>query len=380
MQRRTLLTSLSAVGTVAITGCSNIRSEPPSDVEQESEDTVESDDGSDDETTSEDSDSESKKYNSEVIFETDEGIENWNSSGETLYLRNEHLYAIDVDGRERWSFNLGSGGSVPAIIDESVIVSTEDALYAINQNDGSTIWTYSADGGIHQRGPAAIEEDTAYIWENSHITAINLSNGSKRWKLLLQYIHSDPAVTDGTVFVGKTDGTFYAIDASSGEVVWSQNLPNSGEGSTTPPVAQDDTVYALSLTESYETVITALAMDDGTEQWSTMLNSRSRQRPVLGEGTLYIADHTNTLYAINTTDGSTLWEFNTDGRAFGSIVLLNETVYAGTNDGTMHAVNRREGTERWQFSPGPTSVIQPGSQDGVIYASLENKLYKFSVE
>jgi outer membrane protein assembly factor BamB len=288
------------------------------------------------------------------------------------------LFAIGVDGREKWSVDLEGGtSSVPGITNESVFISTESTLYAFNRNDGSKTWTFS--GSLSQRGPTPTGDDAVYVVNALSITAVNVRDGSKRWDFQPEYIDSEPAVADGSVYVADASATFYAIDASSGDQVWSQPLPSSSNGSTTAPVTGDDTVFALSLTDSYESRVTALAIADGTTRWSITLDRRARQRPAVRDGVLYIGDSSNTLYAIDTTDGSTLWQFSTNGDAHGSIAILDETVCVGTSEGTVHAVSRNDGTEQWRFNPGPAVTTDPVAHEGTIYTSLANKLYRLEV-
>ena len=384
LSRRKLLGALGAGSVITLAGCSSdsgtpdnsgtdpstssprSTSEQPTNTPRSTETANRSEEGSD---------SASKGYNSELIFETEDSLSRPKPDGETLYASTDQLFAIGVNGREEWSVDLEGGtSSVPGITTESVFISTQSDLYAISRNDGSKTWTFS--GNLSQRGPTPTGDDAVYVIDALSITAVNVSDGTERWQFRPEYIDSAPAVADGTVYVADASATFYAIDASSGDQVWSQPLPNSSNGSTTAPVIGDDTVFALSLTDSYESRITALSMADGTRQWSITLSRRARQRPAVQDGVLYIGDSSSTLYAIDTTDGSTLWQFSTDGHTHGSVDVLEETVCAGTSEGTVHAVNRDDGTEQWQFNPGPPVTSDPVAHEGVIYASIANRLYR----
>lgn len=344
----------------------------PTETTRAPETTEDADDGSDAGTAAPEA---------ELLFETESDLSEPNPDGETLYASSDQLFALGVDGRDQWSVDLdGETTSVPGLTPDAVFISTRETLSAIDRTDGSTMWTFSSDRTLWQRGPTPTGAGAVYVRNGLTIAAINVRDGSKRWQFQPEYIDTEPAVADGTVYVPDASGTCYAVDAESGEERWRQPLPRSAEGSTTAPVTGPNTVFALSLTESYESTVTALAMADGTERWHTTLNARARQRPAVRDGVLYIGDSDSTLYAIDTTDGSTLWQARTDGHAHGSVTVRGETVYVGTNDGTVHAVDRSDGTERWRVTPGPAVTADPVAHDGRVFVSLGNRLYGLDVE
>ena len=114
----------------------------------------------------------------------------------------------------------------------------------------------------------------------------------------------------------------------------------------------------------------------GIEEWRFGAGGNvSIWRPGIGpDGTIYMSDQVDTLYALN-EDGSTKWTFNlTDGNDY--MPGVDRT--GGPNDGTIYsdifgsslvAINP-DGTEKWRFliSPGSdvdsTPTVGP---DGVIY-------------
>ncbi len=67
-------------------------------------------------------------------------------------------------------------------------------------------------------------------------------NATQRWRFPTGLVLGSPAVGgDGTVFVGSTDGNFYAIDGQSGQLKWKFNVGQPVNSS--PAIGSDGTVY-----------------------------------------------------------------------------------------------------------------------------------------
>jgi outer membrane protein assembly factor BamB len=54
-----------------------------------------------------------------------------------------------------------------------------------------------------------------------NLCAIDAVKGTLVWEAPISIGFSSPAVADGDIFVGATDGTFYALDAATGSRLWS---------------------------------------------------------------------------------------------------------------------------------------------------------------
>jgi outer membrane protein assembly factor BamB len=80
--------------------------------------------------------------------------------------------------------------------------------------------------------------------------------GTVKWKYLTGgYVRSSPAVANGVVYIGSSDGSLYALDASTGAVLWSYTIGGGLPVFSSPTVvngvvylaAADDHVYAFGL-------------------------------------------------------------------------------------------------------------------------------------
>jgi outer membrane protein assembly factor BamB len=234
------------------------------------------------------------------------------------------VYALDAaTGDERWRFvtHGGTPGS-PAVADGTVFFTTETVfdpdeadttpsrLYAVDAATGAERWhvdlgpgetSFSspavADGGVYV-GVTAPETNTGY-W-----LAVDAATGLERWRFPTPTSgtwNSSPAIGDGLVYVsGVEDFTLYALDAESGEEVWSFK---TGGGLYAPPAIAGVVVYVHG---NFDPRLVALNATSGQELWALPVGGGSSSAIV--DGKIYVSGAGH-LYAISSKDDPAAVEF-----------------------------------------------------------------------
>ncbi len=173
----------------------------------------------------------------------------------TIYMGSNYgkFRAFNSDGSEKWGLDIGAVESSPAIgADGTVYVgSSDNNLYAINPN-GTQKWAFNTSGPIYA-SPAIGEDGTIYIGSfDANFYAVN-PDGTEKWHIQIKdflgaFQHSDsPAIgADGTIYVTAADtaaNTFkkylYAINPD-GSVEW-RFYADVIQGP--PAIADDGTIY-----------------------------------------------------------------------------------------------------------------------------------------
>jgi len=139
-------------------------------------------------------------------------------------------------------------------------------------------------------------------------------------------IATDPAVVDGTVYVGSHDDHVYALDATDGSELWAAD---HGIEETAPAVV-DGTVYLA----THPGVI-ALSATDGTQRWSAELSGAELSAPSVVGGTVYLGLWDDNVYALDAADGTEQWRFDTGDDLPGSPAVADGTVFIATEGGTL---------------------------------------------
>lgn len=160
----------------------------------------------------------------------------------TIYIGSTdgYLYAINPDGSLRWSFQTSITTSSAVIGADGTICVGEGPFNAISP-DGQLKWSLpvwsSASPAIGSNGDIFVTDTNLY-----NLVAIS-ANGVIKWTFPIPGSRSSPAIgSDGTIYVGSSDGNLYAINCDSGGLadspwpMFHHDVKHSGRASeTTPP-------------------------------------------------------------------------------------------------------------------------------------------------
>jgi parallel beta-helix repeat protein len=114
-----------------------------------------------------------------------------------------------------------SGPAIYEGMTYGAIVNPEGYSTVFALDNGMRIWEQTLDG-VTEASPA-VAYGTIYIPTDNNAFALNATDGSVKWSRPMngEYSISSPAVADGRVFFGLDNGYIYALDASTGDLIWS---------------------------------------------------------------------------------------------------------------------------------------------------------------
>ena len=161
------------------------------------------------------------------------------------YIANSDLFAFDAsNGRRLWRVSVATSGlaTTPTVADGSIFMMAQGDIGAYRPGSGARAWALGVGSADNESAPAVahgtvfIGSDYGYLW------AIDDRTGDLRWLTTLGGpVSSSAAVANGVVYV--TADRLYALDESSGEILWSGPLGSCGPTSSSPAVV-DGVVYA----------------------------------------------------------------------------------------------------------------------------------------
>jgi len=150
------------------------------------------------------------------------------------------------------------------------------------------------------------------------LSAANVGGLGLRWSFQTGgIVSSSPAVATGMVYVGSGDKNLYALNASTGMLLWQYT--------------------------------TGGAVGD----------------PAVANGVVYVNSDDKNLYALNASTGGLLWQYTTGG-VFFSPTVANGVVYFGSEDGNLYALNASTGALLWKY-PTAEGVGSAAVGNGVVY-------------
>lgn len=193
-----------------------------------------------------------------------------------------------------------------------------------------------------QAGVSAIGFDGETAWKTSVAAEVVLS----------------PTITDERLYV-RTGDSYLAIEKESGEVDWEQSAPAQFTGedrlalmNVTPAVDDDVAVFPDG------NGVTAVGRTDGEKRWQTELDT-IRSCPVIADGSVFVSDVKQGVYALELASGSKRWHWPGTG-CWSPPSVTSDRVYA-TEKSDVVALDLRTGELVWRTGEhGLHGSIQSG--------------------
>ncbi|MFB6180221.1 MAG: PQQ-binding-like beta-propeller repeat protein [Halorientalis sp.] len=304
---------------------------------------------------------------------------------DTVYILSNRatVRAFDLDGNQQWSTHVGYGDTDGglALAGDTLIVAN-DKLVALDTADGSELWSETDQVGS---GPTVVD-DTVYVMSGDGMIARAVDDGSKRW-LVSKNSTQAPAVVDGTLVGSDDNDDVFALDAATGDQLWTYDTSDFGQIGNSPTIA-DGTVYlATAVGTGEQGSVRALDLDDGSEQWVAMQSSQQYGSVAVADGTVFTIDNLGRqLTALDADTGDQLWTGGIDYAAHGGPVVADGSVYVLGGE-TVRGFDAESGTELFRHGvSGDSDEVQTSGTinysssiaiyDGALYVAYKNTLYK----
>jgi outer membrane protein assembly factor BamB len=155
----------------------------------------------------------------------------------------------------------------------------------------------------------------------------------------------------GLVFVGTSQGRFWALDTGTGAVVWAHVEP---DGFHSAPLMIDEAGLVVAGNDGGE--LLGFAPETGAIRWRVDLGGPVRGGAWYLDGVIYARTATQRVFAIEALSGRELWSFERplpEGYVSGSesgVLVSGDRVYTGFVDGTLAALSAVTGEKLWDVN------------------------------
>lgn len=241
------------------------------------------------------------------------------------------------------------------------------------------IWSTGIGDGVGEKYikfKPAVEEDTIYIVDvNGQLTAVNRSNGKKRWKRKMKESVSGGLGSGfGNLLLGTRDGRVIALSQEDGSQIWQANVSSEilsvpqTNGNIVVVQTSDEKIYGLDHATGeqrwfYESILPALTL-------------RGNSNPTLTSNMALVGLANGKVLALHADTGRVLWEKRISvpqGRSElermtdvdGDPLLQGEIVYATSFHGKVSAIEMSTARLRWQKEI--SSFLGPDEGFGNLY-------------
>jgi outer membrane protein assembly factor BamB len=285
-------------------------------------------------------------------------------AGDTIYATTGFgdLVALSVaNGAERWRQRADAPIAGGVTVSDGMVyaVGRDGRALALDAATGRILWAIEGSGTVVALtdGPAPVVTDRLAIFPfpDGDIVAVLKRNGIRVWQsrvsgreigrsgALVGGVTGDPVVSGGRVYAGNFGGRTIAIDAASGERLWTAR--NGAVGPVWP-------VGGALFLVTPENALVRLDAASGEMVWSRDLPFfvRGNRRPfrwretfvhhgpVLAGGRLWLAASDGALRGFDPVSGAAVVEVALPGGAASAPVVVAGTLYVVSRDGRLHAL------------------------------------------
>ncbi len=222
-----------------------------------------------------------------------------------------------------------------------------DSLQALNLTSGQNIWTVNLTSGFfNSYYPTTDGQTVCMLMDNGTVFAYRAASGALAWRHAIPLVNvttvttstgpnggrtvivnpgaaddfvEAPPLSEGKLYVTTTFGMMYALNATTGSILWSTNLGTK----ITDPRGSAAVAYGKVFEGTAEGLL-AVNATDGSIVWKAPLNSTDTGTPAVVDGFVFVADSSGTLYQFNATTGALLWSYTGLGGGY-----VSEPIVAG---------------------------------------------------
>lgn len=289
-----------------------------------------------------------------------------------------------------WHF-LVEGAQFPRIADGNVYVATDWGVLALDASNGQRQWRYK-DASPYR---ITVRDGRVFFYDGRHV-ALDAETGEVVWTSSYDAIErrttGSPLYANGLLFDVTFDGEVVAVNATTGRPIWMIET----DAKPTSEVPLSYAAGRLVLAGDDHTLV-VLDAESGDVQQSLLIPSGVRGAPALGDERIYVPtfewadDVTFSLASVDPTTSETGWNWTPPKEggpaAFGPVIespaLADGQVVATTDPGGVVSLNAENGEIQWQASPDTFSggaSTPPVVADGTVYVGGNERTVALNAE
>jgi outer membrane protein assembly factor BamB len=312
--------------------------------------------------------------------------------------QDKNIYALGAwNGNLIWNFTTHDAvESSPAVANGKVYTGGDDGyVYCLNAYTGALIWQTFVNGDlpftfgdIVLKSSPVVSGGVVYIGSlDGYLYALDANNGSIVWQTKTNGpIESSPAVADGAVYFTSQEpaaGALYKLDANTGDVIWKQQLPyesqyEGGDEMLGSPSVAAGMVFASANLRTYY----AINATTGGIVWK-FTNPAAIEfiycSPIYVNGELFIIDKFN-IACLNATSSHIIWSFFTGDELYVSLSYADGKIYVVTSQRHIYILDAaNNGTKIATYTTPSSSWSSPTIANENLYVGCNDwNVYCFS--
>ena len=276
-----------------------------------------------------------------------------------LVLINRHIPIVE------WKRTFEGGVEAGAVYFKGrIYVTTNDStVQALDAKNGNTIWSFST-STENTSAPILDTNSGLLYFQNAQniVFALDAQNGRQVWiyskpdnSLLTIRGAATPTLHNGVIYVGFSEGSFAALNASNGQLLWENQLNRNKRFKDVD--AQAVPYKDMIIVSGYDDKIYALNAKTGQLIWNYPAGSYSAVAIVGSE--LYASTTDSRIVKLNADTGEVIWtKSGVKGLGTTPVVFKDFLIY-GESQGSLQVIDRNKGQKITHFQPGRGIFSEP---------------------
>ncbi len=245
------------------------------------------------------------------------------------------IRALDAsDGKELWQYQAkGEAYAAPNVVDGRVLVSNEAGeLVSLAVETGELQWQFQIEAPL-RCWPTVVDGRVLLAGCDERVHAVDVTNGKEVAGVDIDGpTGATPAMFNGNALFGTEQGSFYAINSKSMEIVWRHVDPGNIDAIHTAAAVDDRVaVYGTQGKQVY-----ALKPATGEVAWTFPVRSHVESSPVIAGDSAFLATKRGMIHRVDVNGGKELWNYEAGGNFQASFAIADGKLVIGNTDGTLY--------------------------------------------
>ncbi len=245
------------------------------------------------------------------------------------------LRALDAaTGKEAWTFKaeMQIDASPTAYGDNLLVTSEDGTLYCVKRANGKLVWKYET--GDQLRCGASLAGNRTYLGGcdgKLHVVDVLAGKAIGEPIPLDGPTGSTPSVAGKHVFVPTHGGKLFAFDAETSKEAWQFFDPKLSQEFQNNVATAENLVVATSRNKH----VFALDASTGKVVWDIVLRKRADASPVIAGSSVVVAAADGRLVVLDLKTGAEKWLYEVKGAFIGSPAIADSKIVVASDKGTV---------------------------------------------
>ncbi len=270
----------------------------------------------------------------------------------------------------------------PLVLGDILVESNAiDGIAAYNKDSGRTLWRLNIQNGS-EAGATVVRDRLFFGASDGLFYSVSAKDGKILWTFPTNTENvSEPLIdtSSGIVYFLSGSNVIYALDAESGHQVWlysRQDTSNLSIRGGARPALKDGSIFV----GFSDGTLVKLNAKTGSLQWELVLNKNKKFRdidasPVIDGDQLFISGYDDKLYSVSVAKGDVLWKI--DGGGYYPVTLAGEKIFYSTTNGEVWALQKNNGQKIWAYKLNDGIATQPKPYKGMVVFGESQGYLKF---